>query len=305
MRFLVTGGSGFIASNLIRRLASEGNEVHATERYVTGRYTKLPALIHYVDLSDYAGMRETLKSVQPDAIVHLAAKTSVAYSYTHASEVNETNFMATVNLVESARKVLPDIEHFVFAGTTEEYGLTKVRPVKETDAPLPNSPYSVSKLAASEYVLYMARAYGFPVSVTRCTNSYGRKGNRDFFVEKALSQMLGGSTVRLGDPRPIRELMYSSDHVEAYMKLIENGPTGRAFNFSTEEPLSLTEIVEVMRRVTGFTGIVEWHTIPERPSDIMDHRIDATRAHDELGWSAKVRLEEGLRLTMDGLQHED
>lgn len=304
MRFLITGASGFIASNLIERLVSEGHDVHATERYVTGRYTKTPAGLHYADLTDYAAMKDALRFIQPDVIIHLAAKTSVAYSYSHPNEVNETNFLATVNLVEAARRSLPDLSHFIFAGTTEEYGLTPARPVKETDTPLPNSPYSVSKLAASEYVLYMGRAYNFPVSVVRCTNSYGRRGDRNFFVEKALSQMLEGSTVRLGDPKPIRELMYYTDHVEAYLKLIEKGPTGSAFNFSTEEPLTLTDTIELMRKITGFKGDIIWHTVPERPSDIIDHRIDATKAHRELGWQARVNLEEGLRLTIDGLSHE-
>jgi nucleoside-diphosphate-sugar epimerase len=144
-------------------------------------------------------------------------------------------------------------------------------------------------------------AYKFPVTVLRPFNTYGRTDNTHFLVERMLVQMLRGDVVKLGDPTPVRDLLYIDDHVEAYLACFTQPEVsiGQVFNFCTGEKITVRELVDKMRTIAGFRGQVLWDTIPRRPLDIQILYGDATKAKSVLGWDAKVSLDEGLRRTSD------
>lgn len=301
MRVLVTGGSGFIGSHLIPKLAELGHDVYSLERYVTGRYVLgAKTMTVFGDLRDSFTIRKLVKETQPDAVIHLASISPVAYSYDHPQEVFEVNALGTINLAEACLREVPHLKHFLFAGTSEEYGNQTEFSTKEDAELKPNSPYSVSKVAADKYLQYMRDAYDFPVTVLRLFNTYGRKDNVHFVVERTITQMLQGKTIKLGDSTPVRDLIYVDDHINAYLTCLDNEKAkGEVFNFCTGRGVSIKELVELIAGLVGFDGEVIWGTIPTRPLDIKKLVGNHEKAKRVLGWEPKYTLEEGLKRTID------
>lgn len=304
MRILVTGATGFVGSRLLERLTEiGGHDLYSLQRYVTGRYVlgaDHGVKVVFCDLRDQFAVKCALREVQPEVVFHLAAISPVSYSYEHPNEVLEANLMGTVNLVESCLREVPHFKHFLFASTSETFGNGPV-PKREDTPQAPNSPYSVSKHAAEKYVLYMWDAYKFPVTALRPFNTYGRRDNTHFLVERIIVQMLRGDVVKLGDQTPERDLLYVDDHVNAYVTCM-NKPEksiGQVFNFCTGEKHTVRDLAEKLREMTGFRGQILWDTIPRRPLDIQVLYGDAAKAKSVLGWQAEVSLEEGLRRTIE------
>jgi nucleoside-diphosphate-sugar epimerase len=207
--------------------------------------------------------------------------------------------MGTINLAEVCLREVHTFKHFLFAGTSEEYGNQEKTPVVETAELHPNSPYSVSKVAADKYVQYMRDAYEFPITVLRNFNTYGRKDNTHFVVERTIVRMLEGKTVRLGDPSPIRDLMYVDDHVSSYLTCLENEKAmGETINFCTGRGVSVGEVVEKISEIVNFKGEILWNCIPKRPLDIAVLVGDNRKARQLLNWQPQFGLEEGLKLTI-------
>ena len=302
-KVLVTGGSGFIGSHLIPRLLDAGYDVYSLERYVTGRYVlggHRPVKTLFGDLCDFFVIRKIIREIEPDIVIHLASISAVSYSYDHPNEVLEANFMGTVNLAESCLREVPHFKKFLFSGTSEEYGNQETFPVKETAELRPNSPYAVSKVAADKYLRYMHDAYNFPVTVLRNFNTYGRKDNTHFVVERTIAQMLTEKVVRLGDPTPVRDFLYVDDHVNSYLTCIRSEKAiGEVFNFCTGHGISIAELVDWIKGLTDFKGEVVWNTVPKRPLDIAKLVGDYSKAKKMLGWKPKYTLEKGLRLNMN------
>lgn len=304
MRILVTGATGFIGSRLLERLAEMGgHDLFSMQRYVTGRYVLgagQGVKIMFCDLRDHFSVKCAIREVQPEVVFHLASISPVSYSYDHPNEVLDANLTGTVNLAEACLREVPHLKHFLFASTSETFGNGPL-PKREDTPQAPNSPYSVSKHAAEKYVLYMWDAYKFPMTVLRPFNTYGRRDNTHFLVERMLVQMLRGDTVKLGDRTPERDLLYIDDHVEAYLTCFvkPQASIGQTFNFCTGEKLTVQAVADKMRAITGFKGQILWDTIPRRPLDIQVLYGDAAKAKSVLGWEAKVSLDEGLRRTAD------
>lgn len=186
-KILLTGTTGFIGKELISALLKNGYEVHALERYVTGRYSidgNGEVTRHYASLTDYPAVSNIVREVQPDCCINLAAISAVSFSYEHYVEAGETNYIGTTNLAESCKRHVPGFRQFIMAGTSEEYGMalnsTEGR-LNEQSPLLPNSPYAVAKVAADMYLRYMGMAYGFPFTILRPFNTYGRTDNTHFF----------------------------------------------------------------------------------------------------------------------------
>jgi nucleoside-diphosphate-sugar epimerase len=254
----------------------------------------------FCDLRDQFAVKCAIRDVQPEVVFHLAAISPVSYSYDHPNEVLDTNLTGTVNLAEACLREVPHFKHFLFASTSETFGNGPVPKLEDTPQ-APNSPYSVAKHAAEKYVLYMWDAYKFPVTVLRPFNTYGRRDNTHFLVERMLVQMLQGNTVKLGDPTPERDLLYIDDHVDSYLICFAKpqASIGQTFNFCTGEKLTVQALADKMRAMIGFRGQILWDTIPKRPLDIQVLYGDSAKAKSVLGWEAKVSLEEGLRRTAD------
>lgn len=299
MKVLVSGASGFIGSHIIPCLVEKGYDVWALERYVTGRYAN-PKNVKTVfgDLREYFTMKNIIRQVQPDFVIHLAAISPVSYSYQHPNEVLETNLKGTVNIAEACLREVPHFKQFLFASTSETYG-NGPTPKTEDTPQNPNSPYAVSKLAAEKYLLYMNAGYNFPVTVLRPFNTYGRKRDFHFVIEHTIMKMLTEETCRMGDLSPTRDFMYVEDHVNAYLTCLENPlAIGEVFNFCSGTGIKIEDMVYLIKKLTGFEGEIEGGTKPKRPLDINILIGSYKKAEEVLGWKPQYTLEEGLKKTI-------
>lgn len=305
-KVLLTGVTGFVGKELAVKLLENKYEVHTLERYVTGRYSFEPhknMVNHYGNLTDYPAIKNIVREVQPDYIIHLAAISPVSFSYDHYIEVTEANYLGTVNLAETAYREVPHFKQFIMAGTSEEYGInlkSNKEKLTEDSQLMPNSPYAVAKVASDIYLRYMNKAYNFPSTVMRPFNTYGRRDNSHFFIERTITQMLKGGKVYLGDKTTVRDWLYIDDHVDAYIKALGNKKAvGEVIQVCTGKGYTTEETAKIIAKMTGFKGEIMWNATPKRPLDAQILIGDNSKAKKLLDWEPKYTLEEGLRKTID------
>jgi nucleoside-diphosphate-sugar epimerase len=297
-KVLITGGTGFIGSFLGPHLKELGYEVFNVEQYFWSCLGSGKELI--ADVNDVYALTRILRKIQPDIIIHLAASTAVAYSYDHPHEVVSVNLMGTLNLAEVARVECPKLKQFICPSSAEVYGNNGISIKKENSVLAPGSPYAVSKEAVERYLMYLYEAYQFPFTIFRPFNSYGRLDSHWFVVEKTIYQMLNSSKINLGDPEPVRDFLYIQDHVDAYVKALENPRAiGEIFNLCTGIGIKISELVERISDIIGWKGEVVWHTMPRRPSDVLHLVGSNKKLLDILKCKEPISLGEGLQKTVE------
>jgi len=309
MKVLVTGILGFIGSHLAEKLVGNGYEVYGVVRRVAnrnmeavGKILKDITLISG-DITDYVSIRNAIKTVTPDVVVHLAALTPVRDSFERPFEYQQANLLGTMN-VAHAMLELPDSQtrKLVAASTAEVYGLQKKEPLKESFSLRPTSPYAVSKAAADLYLQMMFHTYSLHGSILRPANSYGRKFDTSFMIEYLVTQMLKGEKVYIGAPDSVRDYMYVDDHVNAYLLVIKNAKAnGQIYNAGTGIGISNRELAKLVAQKIGYDlKKIKFGSYPPgypfRPS-ISDQPyivLDATKIKKELNWSPQFGLSEGI-----------
>lgn len=303
MRILVTGVSGFIGSYLAERLVKDGHEVHGVYEHPANR-TKNPTVQHkhVVNLTDHPRIRYLVQIVQPEIVLHLASRSEVAFSFDNYIPVTEVNYLATIHLAEACRECVPDLKAFVMASTMETYGNawpeTGQRAFTEETPQYPMAPYAVAKLACEKYLHYMGYAYEFPFVILRQTNTYGRRDNSFFIVERIISQMLAGDEVNLGVSWPTRNFLYIDDLVELYRVLLERLPLGETFVTGPDYPLTIGGLVSTIKTTLGWDGFVKWGTVPIRAAEVPYLNSNPAKAKALLDWEPRVPLDEGLAKTI-------
>ena len=296
MKVLITGLSGFIGGYLKTRLESK-YEIFDLD----------------CDLRDYNAVTSRLQDVNPDFIIHLAARTEVEKSFYEQITFSEVNYVGTVNLVESARD-LPNLKLFVFSSTMETYGWQPdsdlIRDGKEFVLPVfdentrqhPNAPYAVAKVGCELYLEYAKRAYNFPFTAFRQTNTYGRWDNDFFVVEQIITQMLKNPTeINLGYGTPYRNFLWIDDLINLYETVLDNPAKAQGEIFCTgpDNAITIETLVDKIANKIGWTGKVNWHTKPKRHGEIYVLNSTHAKAEQLLGWRPTVDLEEGLDRTIE------
>ena len=260
MRIFITGTTGFLGQQLSNSLLKNGHKIGTlarnvaksdraiasnTESMIQGEKRK-GVSYYFGDLTDYLNIHDVLIDFKPEVIIHLAAQTSVAYSFTHTTEVFNVNFLGVVNIAEAARRVLPKLKRFIFSGSVEEYGIQTKFPTKEDADLRAASPYGVAKIASEKFLKYLYQAYGFPAIIFRNANSYGRQHNHQFVIESMMYQMYNGkSPIKLGDPTPIRDFVFEPDLLAAYQLAAESHNKkiiGESINIGTGKSISIRQL---------------------------------------------------------------
>ena len=295
-KVLITGSSGFIGGYLKARFAGK-YEVHE--------------LIS--DLLDTEGMRSQLNEVNPDYIIHLAARTEVEKSFYEQTTFSEVNYVGTVNLIELARS-LTNLKLFVFSSTMETYGwqpesdlirddLPFTLPVFDENTPQnPNAPYAVAKVGGEYYLKYAERAYNFPFCAFRQTNTYGRWDNDFFVVEQVITQMMDNpDEINLGYGKPYRNFLFIDDLINLYETVLEQPDNARGQIFCTgpDNALSIEQLVDKIAKKMNWTGKVNWGTKLKRHGEIYVLNSTAAKAEQMLGWKPLVDLDDGLDRTIE------
>ena len=305
MLALVTGGAGFIGSNLVDQLLGRGHEVHVVDDLSSGKESNLAdalaagATLHTADIRDGDAMRDLFASVQPEVVFHLAAQIDVRVSVTDPAYDARTNVEATANLLETGR--LNGVRRFVFASTGGAiYGVTDVMPTPEDTEARPMAPYGTSKLCAEQYLGLYERLHGMSTVALRFGNVYGPR--QDVHGEAGVIAIFCGRLRRgedlrvFGDGEQTRDYIYVGDLVEAIATAGEGDAIG-AINLGTEEETSVLRVAELLQVHAGATSPIDFQ--PARLGEIQRSVLDAGRAREVLGWSAGTKIEEGLRLTWE------
>ena len=292
---LLTGASGFIGQHLTPRLSRIGT-VHALKS----------------DLTDHASVANEVKSLSPDIIIHLAARTEVQKSFYEQVSFSEVNYVGTVNLIESCRQ-LDNKPYFVFASTMEVYGWQPISDevehtgtysdlvvFDENTVPHPNAPYAVAKLACEKYLEYAGRAYDLNWCAIRQTNAYGRKDNDFFVTEHIISQMLTSDVCNLGYKDPYRNFIYIDDLLDAWIAVIENpiNCSKQIFTMGPNDPRKIVDCAEYIAKQLNWNGTINWDTKDPRHGEIWWLNSGNEKLTDATGWSPKVSYEDGIARTI-------
>ncbi|MBI3623779.1 SDR family NAD(P)-dependent oxidoreductase [Candidatus Pacearchaeota archaeon] len=313
MRVIITGITGFIGGELAHRLLKEGHEVFGFERYTVGRdlgyadEIKNKIKLISCDITDYFVVRNSIKKINPDIVLHLAALSPVRLSFEHPFEYQITNLFGTINLAEAILDLYgPDKVRMVAASTAEVYGIKKESSLTEDLSLEPSSPYAVSKAAMDMYLRMMHQVYGFNVVILRNSNTFGRKYDNSFFTEYLITEMLEGREIYIGAPDSIRDYMYVDDHINSYLLAMKTPEAkGQTFNIAGGKGYTNREWTLKIAEVLGFsqTKIHFGQYPPEYPSRPIKSDqpflvLDSSKAKRILGWAQGTPLEEGLRKTI-------
>jgi UDP-glucose 4-epimerase len=310
MRCLVTGGAGFIGSNLVDALLARGDEVTVVDDLSTGRRSNLAAAdaagadLVELDIRDAEGVIALCGERAPETIFHFAAQIDVRRSVADPAFDAGINVGGTANLLEGARAA--GARRFVFASTGGAIygeGEGKELPLDE-DAPVgPLAPYGQSKFAGEGYVALYQRLYGLSGVSLRLGNVYGPR--QDPLGEAGVIAIFcgrlraGQRPTVFGSGEQTRDYIYVGDVVSATLAAADSEVHG-AINIGTGREASVLELVEMLRDLNGATGF-DPEFAPPRMGEVQRIAIDPARAGAELGWSPETGLKAGLRLTLDSL----
>ena len=302
VKVLVTGGAGFIGSNLVARLLDEGYAVRVLDDFSTGRHENVDARADLIegDIDDEAIVREAVRGAQ--VVFHQAAAGSVVRSVSQPLVTDKVNTHGTLTVLKASLDA--GVQRVVSASSSSVYGGAGALPSVETSTLSPRSPYAVTKLAGEHYCRVFTQMYGMATVALRYFNVYGPRQRPDsayaavipLFIS-ALS--LGQQPILHGDGQQSRDFTFVDDVVEANLAAASApaaAAAGGVFNIACGGSHSLLELLDVLGREMG-VSLPPVHTEP-RPGDIRVSQADVNAARQVLGFEAKVSFDEGLRRTV-------
>src|SRR5512146_315019 len=306
MKVLVTGGAGFIGSNFIHHLLSlpSGYSVVNFDALTyAGNLLNLERVASHPGYSfikgnicDGAAVRSAIQGC--DAVVHFAAESHVDRSIYEPAPIIETNVRGTLALLQVAREL--KISRFVHVSTDEVYGDIPPGRTSGEDYPLqPNSPYSASKAASDMLVRSFVRTYGFPAIITRASNNYGPYQFPEKFIPLMIANALEDKPLPVyGDGLHERDWLYVEDFCRAILRVLEAGKTGEVYNVSAGTPRPNLLIVRTILQQLGKPeSLIQY--VKDRPGHDRRYALDSSKLQKELGWTAEVSFEEGIRRTVE------
>jgi UDP-glucose 4-epimerase len=307
MRTLVTGGAGFIGSNLVDALVERGDEVTVVDDVSTGKRANLDHAIQNgaqlvdLDIRDAEAVEAAVEQARPEAIFHLAAQIDVRKSVADPANDSRINVEGTVNVLRAAQA--HGVRRFVNTSTGGAiYGEGQIIPAPEDHPVAPEAPYGLSKFCAEQYCELFTRLHGLSTVSLRYGNVYGPRqdplgeaGVVAIFCGKLLD---GARPTIFGDGEQTRDYVYVGDVVDANLKAAEAQTTGPV-NVGRGAEISVLDIVEVLRAHAD--GAFDPEHAPERPGEVRRIALDCSRARQELGWEAPTGLEDGLGRTLASL----
>jgi dTDP-glucose 4,6-dehydratase len=325
MRFLITGGAGFIGSAIIRNIISNtadrilnldkltyaGNLESLVDIESNSRYE----FVHG-DICDRPLLDDIFARFRPNVVMHLAAESHVDRSIDGPSDFIQTNILGTYNMLESSRSYWSssdDKNNFVFhhISTDEVYGSLGDSGLFTESSPYdPSSPYSASKASSDHLVRAWNRTYGLPLLITNCSNNYGPYQFPEKLIPLTILNALDGKTIPIyGDGKQVRDWLHVNDHAQALYQVVTNGDIGETYNIggnnektNLEVVLKICEILDKLvpahpNNISRYSDLIEF--VDDRPGHDQRYAIDASKIEFSLGFSPAETFESGLLDTIN------
>jgi len=299
-RILITGGSGFIPSHLVRRLINDNAEVA-----IITKYNSIVDNIRLVDIWDKIHVMEadirnidSLKQIadyKPQIVYHFAAYNHVGDSFKNVSEALDCNLQGTANVIDA----WDDYEKFIYISTSESYGDQPKVPFKEEMLPQPVSPYSVGKYAGELYCRMKMENMKKPIVLLRPFNAFGPYQSPRAIISEIIRDCLLGKTIHSTEGKQTRDFNYIANLVDGFLLAGESDKAvGQLINLGSGREISIKDLILTIHKETHSSSELKIGSLEYRPTEIWRMVAANDRAKDLLDWSPKVSFEEGLRRTI-------
>lgn len=307
MRLAITGGAGFIGSNFVRYMLEKYPSyslLNVDKLTYSGNLENLADILDHprhqflkADICDREKLMDAF-SQGVDAVVHFAAESHVDRSILDGSEFVKTNVLGTQCLLEAARQ--SGVQRFVHVSTDEVYGSATGQEKFREDSPLsPNSPYAASKAGSDLLARAYHQTYGFPVTVTRCSNNFGPYQFPEKFIPLLISRALENESIPIyGDGLQVRDWIFVMDHCKALDAVLHHGREGEIYNIGAGNEWPNLEIArEILNRLNKPDSLLAY--VKDRPGHDRRYSLDSSKIQTELGWKTETSFEEGLARTIE------
>ena len=298
---LVTGATGFIGSNLARRLLYDGYETHILSRDIDRAWRVRDILsdlhAHEIDLRDMDGLKKVVVEVKPDYIFHLAIGGVYSGPDLSVRALFETNLIGTIYLLEASDKI--DYKAFVNTGSSGEYG-KKDTVMKETDMCVPANSYGVTKYAATLYASLIAKTKNKPIVTLRPFSPFGPYEDPNRLIGYAVRTALKGEELLIASPNSVRDFIYVEDIADAYMKCLAVAikHQGEIFNIGSGREVAIKTVIDKIMELSGSKSLVRWNIKPPSLGESPHWQADISKAKSCLDWEPRHSLAEGLQKTI-------
>ena len=310
-KILVTGGLGFIGSNLIKLLLKKKyavlniDKVTYASNYYNIREFKDNKKYKFIkcDLNNQKKLKKIIKGFNPDGIFNIAAETHVDRSIDGPKNFIFSNIIGTFNILEIIRKYKIKTK-LIHISTDEVYGDIINGRSKETDAYKPSSPYAASKASSDHLVTSYVRTYNIPAIVTNCSNNFGPKQHPEKLIPKLIYNILNNKNLPIyGKGKNSREWIYVDDHCEALLRVYRIGKLGEFYNIGSNYNINnlsvVKKLISIAKKKIKLGKNVKIKFVKDRPGHDMRYAINSKKIKQELKWFPKINFMTGLRKTFD------
>ena len=298
---VVTGGAGFIGSNLLHTLVkSYDYEIICLDSLTyASNYNNIPKGVTFYpyDISDSTSVNEVFEQHKPWYVFHLAAESHVDNAIDDCSPFIKSNVVGTVNLLNASLEC--GVEKFMHISTDEVYGSIKEGSFTEDTIYDPRNPYSASKASSDHFVMAFHNTYGFPGVITNCSNNYGPRQNKEKMIPKIILNLMRDEKVPVyGKGEQIRDWLYVQDHCEALIKVWKEGRVGEKYNLGGEcEVRNIDLVKKIINIMQKDESMIEF--VDDRPGHDFRYSTDITKIRNTLGWSPRFTFDQAIIETIE------
>lgn len=306
MKALVTGGAGFIGSNIVRKLIEDGHDTTVLDNLSSGYRANLDPYkeTRFIegDVRDEVVIARAVRGVE--VIFHLAASVGNKRSIDHPITDSDINVIGTLRLLEAARRA--GVRKIIVSSSAAIYGELRVLPIREDHSVEPDTPYGASKLCQEKQCLAYAKLFGIEAVCLRYFNVYGPNQRFDAYGNVipilAFKMIRNEPLIIFGDGEQTRDFVNVHDVVQANLKAATAKSVSGAFNIASGTQITINNLVALMKKTSDIEPVIDYG--PLRPGDVKHSRADITAAREAFGYQPKVRIQEGLAEYMEWARKE-